>query len=354
MTGSGPGTRSHVGLAESLAPFVALAAEAIARPYPSVYPLVLAADGPVTLPRLRTPVFCGSFDWHSAVHGHWALVRALRSAPEASWAGEARAALARSLTEPGLATEHAHLIERPTFERPYGLAWLLRLAADLHDWDDADGRRWRAGLAPLESLAAQRLLEWAERLPRPIRSGEHSQSAFALALVFDWALATGDRAARARVESCARAMHENDRDAPVRFEPSAHDFLSAILGAADLMRRVLEPAAFAAWFTRYLPEPGSDEVADWLSPLTPPDRRDGKLAHLDGLNLTRAWMLEGVLAALPSDHRAVGPLSGAAAASRAAGLRGALDNQDWMGTHWLGSFAVYLLTHAAATGTERP
>lgn len=339
--------------AQALAPFVAMAGDAIARAYPSVYPLLVESEGPIAPPRERTPVFCGSFDWHSAVHGHWALVRALRLAPEASWAGDARRALARSLTDEGLRTEHAHLVARPTFERPYGLAWLLRLAADLHAWDDADARQWRAGVAPLEALAAERMLSWAEHLPRPIRSGEHSQSAFALALVFDWATETGDAQARERVAACARAMHAADRDAPVRFEPSAHDFLSPILGAADLMRRALPAPQFAEWFDAYLPQAGRAEVAAWLQPLAPPDRRDGKLSHLDGLSLTRAWMLEGILAALPASHAAVGPLGQAATRLRDAGLRGAIENRDWMGTHWLGSFALYLLTHDAAPSGVR-
>lgn len=345
MTGSDPGTHRDADLADALTPFVHMAADAIARPYPSVYPLLLEADAPIALPRLRTPVFSGSFDWHSAVHGHWALVRALRVAPSAVWAGEAKAALARSMTEAGLAEEHAHLLERPSFERPYGLAWLLRLAADLHAWEDADARRWATALAPLEALAAERMLTWAERLPRPIRSGEHSQSAFALALVHDWAVVTSDVVARERIAACARAMHGADRDAPVRFEPSAHDFLSPILGAADLMRRALPEADFARWFEAYLPRLDADEVAAWLRPLPPPDRRDGKLSHLDGLSLSRAWMLEGVLAALPAEHAARHALGPLAVRSREAGLQGAIENDDWMGTHWLGSFAVYLLTH---------
>lgn len=330
-----------------------MAATAIERHYPSVYPLLLQADETIELPRLRTPVFCGSFDWHSAVHGHWALVRALRVEPAAAWAPRARAVLARSLTDAGLRREHDHLGSRPTFERPYGLAWLLRLAADLHAWEDEDASRWRASLSPLEAMAGERMVAWAEQLPRPIRSGEHSQSAFALALTLDWAVATGQPEIAARVMQRSRAMHERDRDAPVRYEPSAHDFLSPILAAADLMRRVLPGAAFADWFGTYLPHPDRAEVRHWLEPLSPPDRADGKLSHLDGLSLTRAWMIEGILAALPAGHAATTALTAAASQLRETGLRGALENRDWMGTHWLGSFAVYLLTHDAAPSGAR-
>lgn len=337
----------------ALSPFVRMAAEAIHRHYPCVHPLRLECEGPIAAPHLLTPVFRGSFDWHSAVHGHWALVRALRIAPAGAWAPLARESLNRSLTAAGLAAEHAHLDARPGFERPYGLAWLLRLAADLRGWDDADGRRWAAGLAPLESLAAARLLEWFRTLPRPIRSGEHSQSAFAMALAWDWAIAAARDDAAAAIAERARAMHGRDRDAPVRYEPSAHDFLSPILAAADLLRRVMPRAEFGDWLGAYLPHPDRAEVRAWLTPLPAPDRSDGKLSHLDGLSLSRAWMLEGVLSALSAGHAAVPALTAAAAELRTAGLRGAAENIDWMGTHWLGSFAILLLTHEAAPEWEQ-
>lgn len=338
----------------SLAPFVRMAADAIHRHYPCVFPLWLEGDGPVALPRERTPVFCGSFDWHSAVHGHWALVRALRRFPAAPWADEARDALRRSLTSDGLSAEAAHLDSRESFERPYGLAWLLQLAAELGEWEDPDAGAWSLALEPLERLASERLVTWAERLPRPIRSGEHSQSAFAMALMQDWAVARGRSDVSARIGTRALAMHGGDRDAPVRFEPSGHDFLSPILGAADLLRRVLPGPAFAEWFGLYLPHPDRVEVRRWLEPLAPPDGRDGKLAHLDGLSLTRAWMLEGIVSALPAGHAARPALTAAAAHLRDTGLDRARACREWMGTHWLGSFAVYLLTHEAASRDPLP
>ncbi len=337
----------------SLAPFVIMAAQAIHRHHPAVHPLLVFDDSPLVPPARLTPVFRGSFDWHSAVHGHWALVRALRVAPTAEWAESARGALRRSFSEEGLEAEKVHLLSRPGFERPYGLAWVLRLAADLRAWNDPDATSWIRGLEPLEAIAAERLFEWIERLPRPIRSGEHSQSAFATALMFDWASETGQPSHVDRIHTIARALHGRDRDAPVRFEPSAHDFLSPILAAADLMRRVMSTSEFGDWFGAYLPHPDRAEVRQWLEPMPAPDRRDGKLSHLDGLSLTRAWMLEGILSSLPNGHGAAPALLAAASRLREAGLRGALENDDWMGTHWLGSFAIHLLTHAAAPGSER-
>src|SRR5262249_54696680 len=175
------------------------------------------------LPRELTPAFHGSYDWHSAVHGHWTLARGARLHPDAAWAEPARAALARSLTAAHLERERAFVARRPGFERPYGLAWVLQLAAALHVWDHAPARAWSEALAPLEQLAATRLLEWARRLPWPVRSGEHSQSAFALGLALDWARDAGQAAYRERLAAeCAR-LYRRDAGAPVAYEPSAHD-----------------------------------------------------------------------------------------------------------------------------------
>ena len=328
---------------EQVAPFVQLALEAIHREYPVALILTLERDGDLGLPRELTPSFFGSFDWHSAVHSHWCLARAVRRFPDASFASPARAALARTLTPERLSREHEFVARRPGFERPYGLAWLLQLAAELRTWDDPGARSWSGSLRPLETLAASRLVTWAERLPWPVRSGEHAQSAFAFGLLLDWARDAGEPAVAARVAARVRLLHEHDRDAPVAFEPSAHDFLSPILGVADVMRRTLGQDAFGDWFGNYLPALARESSRVWLEPVEPPDRTDGKLAHLDGLNLSRAWMLEGILAALPGGHAAHDVLAAAAQRHRTCGLAGARGTH-YMGTHWLGSFAVYLLT----------
>lgn len=344
--------------AVTLAPFVGLARDAIHREYPAV--LVLSMTGPEGLgtPRQVTPAFWGSYDWHSAVHGHWTLVRALRLAPEADWAAPARAALAATLTREALAREHAFVAARPGFERPYGLAWVLQLAAELRGLvreagpHAGDAREWSAWLEPLEALAIERIVSWAGRLPWPVRSGEHAQSAFAFGLGLDWAHETANEAVTAALSDQARRLYHADTDAPLAYEPSGQDFLSPVLGAADLMRRVMTRGEYTNWLHRYLPEPHDEHVTRWLEPVTPPDRSDGKFAHLDGLNLSRAWMLEGVVSGLPVGHEYYSLLERAAARHAQAGLEAVRNGDDWMGTHWLASFAVYLLTRRGLDRTR--
>ena len=326
-----------------LTPFVDMARDAIQREYPVLLVVSLESAADVGLPRSLTPAFHGSYDWHSAVHGHWCLVRAVRLHPAGEWASAARAALAHTLTPANLAAELRFVERRAGFERPYGLAWLLQLAAELRAWDHAQARTCRDALAPLESLAAARLADWADKLPWPVRSGEHSQSAFALGLALDWARATGQRAYADRLARACVRLYRDDTAAPVAYEPSGQDFLSPALGEADLMRRVLSRDVFANWLSSFLPDTRDDVFTRWLEPVRPVDRSDGKFAHLDGLNLSRAWMLEGIVSALREGHECYSVLERAAARHAAAGLDGARGG-DWMGTHWLGSFAIYLMT----------
>ena len=327
-------------------PIAEMVLERIRREYPSHLSHVLAGDADARPPRELTPAFFGSFDWHSAVHGHWCLARLLRCFPGARFAARARAALDAGLTAQNLAAEAAYLgaAGREGFERPYGLAWLLQLALELREWVGAPAEPWRAALQPLETLAAERLRTWLPRLRWPVRSGEHGQTAFALGLALDWARGAGDRGFEQLIGARALDFFADDLEAPLAYEPSGHDFLSPVLGEADLMRRVLDAREFGAWLERFLPDPGRVAVARWLTPVVSSDRSDGKLAHLDGLNLSRAWMLEGIAAGLPpGDMRAL-LLEAAAGRHREAGLAAVPAEHD-AGRHWLGSFAVYLLTH---------
>ena len=325
--------------------FAALALECLHQEYPNKIAHVLNSDDDARPPRELTPVFHGCFDWHSAVHGHWLLVRLCRTYPAAPFVAEARAALAQSFVPTKVATEVEYLTGegRKTFERPYGLAWLLQLCAELREWDDPQARQWTAALEPLERLAAERFKSWLPKLSHPIRTGEHSQTAFAMGLVFDWAGCRGDEEMAALVAQRARDYHLNDRGAQLAFEPSGQDFLSPLLAEADLMRRVLAPPEFAAWLGRFLPELSLDGSTGWLQPAVVTDKTDGKLVHLDGLNLSRAWMLEGIAAGLPADDPRLAGLRAAARAHRRAGLD-AVAGQHYEGGHWLGSFAVYLVT----------
>ena len=325
------------------------------REYPVHMVHLVRGPEDVRPPRELNPAFYGSFDWHSSVHGHWTLARLARlerSSPGPPWRARALAALAASLSPERLAGEFEYLSGegRQGFERPYGLAWLLQLAAELRAWGEvgegpetAMVRAWHASLAPLEALAAGRIAALLERLPWPVRGGEHAQTAFALGLTLDWARdAARDDVARA-VRARALDYYRADRDAPVAYEPSGHDFLSPALGEADLMRRVLDRPAYAAWLEGFLPALDLAAARAWLTPVESPDRADGKLSHLDGLNLSRAWMLEGIASALAPDHRWRVALAEAARRHAEAGLA-SVPGPHYAGTHWLGSFAVYLVT----------
>ena len=306
----------------------------------------MGSDADVLPPRQLAPAFYGCYDWHSSVHGHWLLARLARTFPDADFAPRARAALAQSLTAENIAGEVAYLqgAGRTSFERPYGLAWLLQLAAELHQWrGDPEARAWSDNLVPLEHEAAARIAEWLPKLTHPIRTGEHSQTAFAFGLILDWARITGDREMEALLTRRVEELYLGDRDCPLAYEPSGQDFLSPCLSEADLVRRVLEPEAFAAWLGAFLPVVPLDGSGAWLEPAVVTDPSDPKLAHLDGLNLSRAWMLEGIATGLPPADPRRKALDGAALDHRRAGLA-AVTGEHYEGGHWLGSFATYLVT----------
>lgn len=325
--------------------FAVLALACVHEEYPNKIAHVLASDADVQPPRQLTPAFYGCYDWHSAVHGHWLLARLARLHPDAPFAPRARAALAASLTPERIAAEMRYLEGkgRVAFERPYGLAWLLQLDAELSDWDDPQARAWSAALTPLARVGAARLTDWLPKLTRPIREGEHDQTAFALGLALDWARATGDSTSEAVFSGAVRRFYLADRACPLGYEPSGHDFLSPCLAEADVVGRVLPAAEFARWLDGFLPSLPRDGRGDWLEPGVVTDPSDPKLAHLDGLNLSRAWMLEGNAARLPSDDARRPALLAAARRHRDAALP-RVTGEHYAGGHWLGSFATYLVT----------
>jgi hypothetical protein len=333
--------------------FAALALKCLHQEYPNHISHTLNSAADARPPHELTPAFYGCLDWHSDVHGHWLLVRLLRLFPQAPFASQARAALAQSFTPQNISGEIAYLhgAGRASFERPYGLAWLLRLAMELQRWDDADARRWSAILAPLETEVATRLEAWLPKLHYPIRIGEHDQTAFSFGLVWDWATARGDARMRSLLADGAERFYRHDRACPLAYEPSGEDFLSPCLAEADFMRRVLAPADFSHWLTGFLPQltPASSgdtaRARSWLSPGVVTDRADPKLAHIDGLNLSRAWMLQGIAHALPErDPRRASLLQ--AAREHAAASLPAVTGEHYEGGHWLGTYAVYLTSAA--------
>jgi len=298
-----------------------------------------AIDGPedVTPPRERHPVFYGCFDWHSAVHSHWCLVRALRLFPDHPDRDAIAAGIDERLTPEGVAGEVAWFEERGTFERPYGWAWLLALAAELDRWDDPRAARWRDTLRPLEERIRALVRERFLPMDRPFRVGTHGNSAFSLSLVLDYARSVDDDALEGSVVETALAFYREDADAPVGDEPRGWDFLSPALAEADLMRRVLEADEFAAWGSAFLPDVGAVPA-----PVSVADGESGVALHLVGLNVSRAWMLAGVADALPDGSRATA-LRDLAAEHARRGVDEAFTD-DYDGSHWLSSFVCYLLT----------
>ena len=326
--------------------FADLALKCIHQEYPNKIAHTLAGDADVRPPRELYPAFHGCYDWHSAVHGHWLLARLARSFPDAAFVPMARAELARSLTKENIAVETAYLQRagRASFERPYGLAWLLQLTAELRSWKDPQAQEWAANLAPLETEAAARIKRWLPDLYYPIRVGEHDQTAFSFGLIWDWAGVAGDAEMRRLLTDAAQRFYSADRDCPLRYEPSGQDFLSPCLAEADFMRRVLDQAAFARWLKAFMPTIPAKPGAQWLTPAVVTNRSDPKLAHLDGLNLSRAWMLAGIASGLesPGDRR-ISALLDASRSHRLAALP-QVTGEHYEGGHWLGTFAIYLIT----------
>ncbi|MEM6798641.1 MAG: DUF2891 domain-containing protein [Planctomycetota bacterium] len=334
---------------EQVAGFARLALDGIPREFPNKPSNVMVGPESVRGPREMHPVFFGSFDWHSSVHGHWMLVRLMKTHPDAPIAAEARKLLESQFTADKLAVEATYFDEKQnrSFERMYGWAWTLRLAAELRAWDNPDAQRWAGYLRPLEGRIVALTRDYLPRLTYPIRTGVHPDSAFALGQALDYARIVGDEDLEAQVVDYARAKYMADKDYPARYEPSGEDFFSPAWNEADLMRRVLPEYEFALWLERFLPGLGDADsaVATLLQPAVVSDVTDGKLVHLAGLNLSRAWTQRGVLSALPAND----PRRAALEASIADHTKAGLDyvfSGHYEGEHWLATFAVYLLTES--------
>ena len=318
--------------------FASIALGHVSREYPNKLDHVLASPDDVLAPSTLHPVFHGSFDWHSCVHGYWMLARLLQLYPAMPPAGAIRALFDTHLVAERVAAECAYLA-RPAargFERPYGWAWLLKLAAALAALPD---RHWAAALAPLASMMAERFHAFLPLAAYPVRVGTHFNTAFALRMAADHADATGDARLLALLRATAERWYAADADCPAWGEPSADDFLSPALIEAECMRRLLPADRFAPWFARFLPRLRHGEPAVLFRPVPVSDRSDGKLAHLDGLNLNRAWCFRALARAVDGPER--GMMTAAAAEHLAAGLPHVAG--DYMGEHWLASFAVLAL-----------
>ena len=299
-------------------------------------------------PRERTPVFWGSYDWHSSVEMHWVLVRLLRLVPDAFPAGEARAALDARFDVDALAREAAFIADpdNRNRERPYGWGWALALAHELEAWQDPDGRRWRAWFRPLVEALEANFLAWLPRATYPVRHGIHGNSAFGLGLALPHAearAAAGDARLRDAIAGAAHRWFDDDVDAPGGWEPSGFDFLSPALAEAELMSRLLSGGSFPAWLAGFLPDIAGRRPATLFRPALVSDSTDGQIAHLHGLNLSRAWCWRRIAEALPPGDPRVPIAAGAARVHAAAGLPHVVGG-DYMVEHWLAAYAVLLLS----------
>lgn len=326
--------------------FAALALSCVDREFPNKPEQALEGPADVRAPREFHPAFFGCYDWHSSVHGHWLLARLLATHPEIGSAARIRSVLEEHFTAAALEAETRYLDQKSnrSFERPYGWAWALRLAADLAASNDPQLRAWRTRFQPLEDGLVERYVAYLPKLTHPIRTGVHPNTAFALALALDYARTAGREDFARVLLARSHFYYGEDRACPLSYEPSGEDFLSPCLAEADLMRRVLPPREFARWLHGFLPSL-SKRKALRLTPAVVTDPTDPKLVHLDGLNLSRAWMLRGIAKGLPPKDARRAILLKAADAHAAAGLA-RVSSGNYEGEHWLATFAVYLQTEA--------
>ena len=324
---------------------IRLSLDCVDRPWPNKPGHVL--DGPSALrpPSELTPAFFGCFDWHSAVHGHWAMVRVLSRLPTIPEHRELRQKLDAHLTPERLAQERAFFSadRNRTFERPYGIGWLLRLTAELHTFDDPDARRWEAALSPLAQLLAERLSTYLARLSVPVRAGTHDNTAYAMVHALDYARALQYESFQRFLIVRAKDFYLADRACPVPYEPSGEDFISPCLVEADLMRRVLSPTEFATWLAQFLPRSDAPAFARLRIPIEVRDRHDPRIGHLIGLSFQRAAALQGIARSLPPSDPESKALASVANVHARDGLSQMMDS-GYGGEHWLASFALYLLT----------
>ncbi len=312
--------------------------------YPNKTGHTIEASGDAILtPKQLHPAFYGCFDWHSSVHGHWMLVRLLASFPQLARGAEIRRALDESFQPSNLRAE-AEYFERyklsNTFERTYGWAWLLELDRELYTWDDPQAREWHRRLQPLTSKVVEL---WSAFLPKqtyPNRTGVHPNTAFALVFALEWSRTMGNKTFESLIVSRARDYYARNTDAPAILEPDGSDFFSPSLEVCDLMRRILPPAEFPAWLTRYLPAAG---LANLMKPPVVSDRTDYQIVHLDGLSLSRGWCLKGIARSLPAADPRRAPMLKASRDLIAATLPH-IAAGNYGGEHWLASFAVYALS----------
>lgn len=336
-------------LRANAADYARVALSNIAQEFPSDVHHVMQAPGDFPFrPRQRTPVFYGSFDWHSCVEMYWLLARLLRCAANCVPQQEIRAALEEHFTAEGLAAE-AHFIGLPangTRERPYGWGWALRLVHELKTWDDPDAQRWTARFVPLAETLTSSFLAWLPKATYPVRYGVHSNSAFGLSLALPYArerAQAGDGALLETMTAAARRWYADDADYPGDWEPSGQDFLSPALVEAELMAQLLPTEQFARWLETFLPGIADANPATLFTPAVVSDASDPYIAHLHGLNASRAWCWRRIAESLPHGDRRI-ERAMEAAATHAQAVLPHVAGEDYMVEHWLACYAVLMLS----------
>lgn len=325
--------------------FAQLTLKCVQKTYPNQPGLILDRPSDVLPPEKAHPAFYGCYDWHSSVHGHWMLARLLRLFPSLPEGAQIKKALTANLSAKNIAVESAYFNRPDTkaFERTYGWAWTLKLMEELTRGTSPESRAWATNLKPLADTLAARYLDFLPKQVYPIRTGLHPNTAFGLAFAVDYADTIGDTKLRELLVSRSKDYFGKDTDYPAKLEPGGSDFLSPALAEADLMRRVLPEDQFATWFHAFLPQLSKGEPKNLLEIAVVSDRSDPQLGHLDGLNLSRAWCMRHVAAALPKDDPARWVLEDAGHTHAVDALQHVATGH-YEGEHWLGSFAVYLLT----------
>jgi hypothetical protein len=328
---------------ETAASYARVALSNVAAAYPNHLSHTLDGPDDAATPQALHPAFYGSYDWHSCVHMNWLLARVCRRHRDLPENIATRAHFDRHLTAETIGVELDYLRRpgRSAWERPYGWAWVLYLARELDHLAQSDplARPWAQALRPLAREIVERMILWLPQATYPVRAGSHGNSAFALLLAFEWALHFADVRFAQVLRDRAESWFGQDKDYPARFEPSGDDFLSPGLVEGVLMHRLLSPLSFSVWWNEFCPKGG--DLPFWLLPAHVSDRADPKLAHLDGLNLSRAWCLRRLMPVVPAQmsiqfERAMDAHLAASLPQAAVG--------DYMGTHWLASFAALALT----------
>ena len=312
--------------------------------YPNKLNQVIGSNEDLKSPKDLHPAFYGCFDWHSSVHGHWSMVSLLKNFPDVAGNETMKAILKKNISKENIANEveHFHGQHNKSWERTYGWAWLLKLAEELHSWNDPLARELETNLQPLTELISLRFVEFLPKLYYPIRVGEHTNTAFGMSFAYDYAVTLEDESLKSMIEQRAKDFYLTDKDCPITWEPSGFDFLSPCLQEVDIMRKILSKNQFDKWIQKFLPQLKKEKFS--IAPGIVSDRTDGKLVHLDGVNFSRAW----VLYALGNQYQDYKHLTSLADTHVSKSLPYVVGD-SYEGGHWLGSFAIYALNSSTQT-----